>query len=65
MSGVTRIDPLEAHGRVEEKGSLLVCAYDSDERFRSVALENAIPLSELRRRTDSLPKDREIIFYCA
>jgi hypothetical protein len=46
-------------------GALLVCGYDSDEKFRHNHLEGAIPLSALRSRADALPKDEEIIFYCA
>jgi hypothetical protein len=46
-------------------GALLVCAYGSDERFRENHLEGAIYLAEFRSRAGSMPKDREVIFYCA
>jgi rhodanese-related sulfurtransferase len=45
--------------------ALLVCAYDSDEKFRQNRLDGAISLADLKAREGSLPKDREIIFYCA
>jgi rhodanese-related sulfurtransferase len=45
--------------------ALLVCAYDSDEKFRQNRLDGAISLADLKAREANLPKDREIIFYCA
>ena len=33
--------------------------------FRRNDLEEAISLSEFRRRLDSIPKDENVIFYCA
>jgi len=46
-------------------GAMLVCAYDDDQKFRENRLAGAIPLSEFQHRAHSLPKDQEIIFYCA
>jgi rhodanese-related sulfurtransferase len=61
-----RIDAHEAHHHLESNpDTLLVCAYDSEEKFRQHHLEGAISLDELQSRLDSLPKDRELIFYCA
>ena len=48
-----------------ETGALLVCAYDSDEKFQKNHLQGAISLSDLHSRLESLAKDRELIFYCA
>jgi hypothetical protein len=45
--------------------TLLVCAYESDEKCRQNWLDGAVTLSELRACDSSLSKDREIIFYCA
>ena len=59
-----RIGPREAHQHIES-GAMLVCAYDSDEKFRQNHLEGAVSLEEFRSQVDSLPKDREVIFYCA
>lgn len=47
------------------KDFLLVCAYDSDEKFRQNQLEGAISLSAFRSVESTLAKDREIVFYCA
>ena len=59
-----RISPRQAHTDLAS-GALLVCGYDSDEKFQSNHLAGAISLAEFRAREDSVPKDREIIFYCA
>ena len=45
--------------------TLLVCGYDSDERFREMELEGAISWNEFQSRRSSLPSDQEIVFYCA
>ncbi|MCL6621677.1 MAG: hypothetical protein K6T55_06195 [Syntrophobacterales bacterium] len=65
MSEVVRVTPDKIYPRVRSGECLLVCAYDSDEAFRSMHLEGAISLQEFRDRVASLPKDREIVFYCA
>jgi hypothetical protein len=60
------IAPGPAREHVESASSaLLVCAYDSEEKFQANHLEGAISLAEFRSRAGSMPKDREVIFYCA
>jgi hypothetical protein len=46
-------------------GALLVCAYDDDEKCAQHPIEGALTLSELERRAGALPKESEIVFYCA
>ena len=65
MTEITRVAPKEIYPRVKSGDSLLVCAYDSEETFRSMFLEGAISLKEFKARVSQLPKDQEIIFYCA
>ena len=65
MPEIVRVAPQEARESVEAGRALLVCAYDSDEKFRAMRLEGAIPLRELASRMPSLRKDQEIVFYCA
>jgi hypothetical protein len=60
-----RIGAQEARRHVESGDALLVCAYDSDEKFQQNRLEGAISLNEFRSRADSTPKHQEIVFYCA
>lgn len=63
---VLKITPHEARERIEAiPPALLVCAYDTDEKFRQNHLEGALPLEEFQARERSLRKDAEIIFYCA
>ncbi|TMQ16255.1 MAG: ArsR family transcriptional regulator [Deltaproteobacteria bacterium] len=60
-----RIDPHTARADIASSKALLVCAYDSPEKCQQYALDGAIDLDELRRREPSLPRQQEIIFYCA
>lgn len=61
-----RIGARQAHEHLESSsGALLVCAYDSDEKFRANHLEGAMSLDDFRLRAGSLAKDTELIFYCA
>jgi hypothetical protein len=60
-----RIGPQEARQHVASGQALIVCAYDSQEKFDQNHLEGAIPLSEFESQVDALPKERELIFYCA
>ena len=60
-----RIGTEEAYRKVKSGEAMLVCAYDDDTTFGTMRLEMAIPLSELVKRLPSLPKEQEIIFYCA
>jgi len=66
MAGlVKRISPQQARQHVESGDALLVCGYDSDEKFQQYHLERAISFDEFESQADAIPKDREIIFYCA
>ena len=65
MADVLRITPREARGAVASVRALLACAYDSDEKFRAMRLEGAISYAELMSRLPSLPRDQEIVCYCA
>jgi rhodanese-related sulfurtransferase len=65
VDDIERIDPVQAHAEVTRGNALLVCAYDSDEKFRNNQLEGALSLQDLQRIEGDLPRDREIIFYCA
>ncbi len=60
-----RISPEEAYKKLKAGTALLVCAYDDEDKFRTMHLEGAISLSEFRSKLPSLSKDQEIVFYCA
>jgi uncharacterized protein (TIGR02284 family) len=67
MAGlVERIPPQEAKQHLgANRGAMLVCAYDDEEKFRQHHLEGAISLQEFEAQVESVPRNREIIFYCA
>ncbi len=48
-----------------DPAAVLVCGYEKEDDFRQNDLEGAISLSEFRRRMDTIPKDENVIFYCA
>ena len=65
MNEVPRVNPQEVYPKLRSGEALLVCAYDSDARFRQVHLEGAMSLEEFKSIRSRLPRDREIVFYCA
>ena len=65
MGEVSRISPAEVREKLKSGEVILVCAYPDEERFKSLHLEGAISFREFESRLHSLPKDQEIVFYCA
>lgn len=65
MSDTKSIYPEEARGLVIKGEALLVCAYDSDEKFSANHLEGAVSRSDFLSRLSDLSKDTQLIFYCA
>ena len=63
MTAPKRVSPQEARSKWQAGQALLVCAYESDVKFRQTALDGAIPFSEFEGRKTSLPRDLEIVFY--
>jgi hypothetical protein len=60
-----RIDVQQARRKVSAGEALLVCGYDDEAKCERIRLEGAISLKQLEARADEVPRDREIIFYCA
>jgi hypothetical protein len=60
-----RVTPKEIYSKVQSGGTLLVCAYDDEAKCGQIRLEGAISLAEFKSLISTLPKDREIVFYCA
>ncbi len=54
----------EARRLVQSGDALLVCAYESEEKFKKNSLEGAISLQEFKTKEGEIARDREIIFYC-
>ncbi len=65
MAEPERITAEEARSKMEQSGALLVCAYDDEEKCRRMKLKGAISLNELKSKLPALPKEQEIVFYCA
>jgi len=65
MSEPKRLPPEKVREKVQSGSTLLVCAYDDEEKFKRLQLENAISLGDFSSKVTSLPKEQEIIFYCA
>jgi hypothetical protein len=65
MPDVSRINVLEARQKTMAGKAMLVCAYEEDEKCNQVALEGSIPLTQFQTRVASLPKEQELIFFCA
>jgi len=65
MHEVPRVTPEEIYPKLRSGEALLVCAYDDEAKFKRLQLKGAISLAELTSLRPTLPKDREIVFYCA
>ena len=65
MPEVSRISVQEARQEVTSGRAMLVCAYEQEEKCNQVALEGAVSLSQFQERLPSLPKEQEVIFFCA
>ena len=65
MTEQMEISAGEAHERVASGKALLVCAYRDERVCRKVQLEGSMSLREFEARLPKLPRDQEIIFYCA
>jgi hypothetical protein len=64
-ANVERIDVATARNKVTAGQALLVCGYEDDAKCRKGRLQGSIPFARFEALAPSLPKDKEIIFYCA
>lgn len=66
MPDTTRVSPQYVHDRiVAGEDTLLVCAYEDEEKHRLFDLDGSIGLHQLRAELPDLPKEREVVFYCS
>jgi hypothetical protein len=63
MSSPRRISPRTAHKELAWDQALLVCAYDSAEKFEQNHLQGATSLDDFKAQLPNLSKDRDIVFY--
>ncbi len=61
---IERIGVEDARQKAQSGEALLVCAY-GDANCKSILFESALLKSEFEAKSIGLPKDKEIIFYCA
>ena len=62
---VERIEPTTARADIAAGKALLVCGYEDDAKCRKARLEGSIPFARFASMTSTLPRNKEIIFYCA
>ena len=62
---VDRISVEEARRKASAGEAILVCGYDDETKCDRIRLPDAISMKRFERDAASMPKDREIIFYCA
>jgi hypothetical protein len=65
MPYIPRISVQDARRDVTSGRALLVCAYEQEEKCQQVALEGSLSLTQFQQRAPSLPKEQEVIFFCA
>ena len=65
MSNVERISVQEARKKTQANQALLVCAYEDDAKCKALDLEGSISFTDFQSKAASLPKNQEIIFFCA
>jgi hypothetical protein len=65
MAEPERISPEDAYKKLKAGSALLVCAYEDEDRFRTAYIEGALSFNAFKSKLSSLPKDQEIILYCA
>jgi len=64
-SQVVRIGPQATWTKVQAGEALIICAYEKPGKCDDVALQGSISQDDLLGRINDVPKDRELIFYCA
>lgn len=64
-ASLEKVPVTDARTRLLSQKAILVGAYKEGRKFDKFALEGAISLTKLREMAENIPKDKEIIFYCA
>lgn len=65
MTTPVRISVEEARSKTLSGEAILVCGYDDAEKFKNNNLKGAITWQTFLSRVPEMPKDQEVIFYCA
>lgn len=64
MERITLVSPHEINCRISTGDAILVCAYPNDRDFKNNRLKKALSFSDFASQMHSLPKKKEIVFYC-
>ena len=65
MAEPERPSPEEVRKHVKAGTAFLVCAYEDEDKCKTMNLEGAISFGTFKSRVPSLSKDQRIFFYCA
>ena len=65
MSEAIRVSARDVKPRMQSAGALLVCVYQTEEKFLKYQLEGAISYQEFSQKIGDLSKNQEMYFYCA
>ena len=65
MTSPLRLTADVVREKARSGAAMLVCAYEEEEKFTGMHLEGAIGWQAFLAKLPELPKDQEIIFYCA
>lgn len=65
MEEPVRVSPKEAREKTVSRSAKLICAYEEEQECKDLHLEGSVSLSEFKAEISSLPKESELIFYCA
>jgi hypothetical protein len=60
-----RISPDDVRKLVKTGAAFLVCAYDDEDKCKTMHLEGAISFGAFKSKLPSLSRDQKIVFYCA
>ncbi len=60
-----RISPDDVRKQVKAGAAFLVCAYDDEDKCKTMQLEGGISFGSFKSKLPSLSKDQKIVFYCA
>ncbi len=65
MAEPERISAEGAYKKMKAGTGIVVCAYEDENKFKTFHLEGALSFNEFKSKLPSLPKDQEMVFYCA
>ena len=60
-----KIDAQQVQDRLSSGDALLVCAYEDEQKCRSMRFGGALTLQEFERRKPTLDRSGDILLYCA